>query len=449
MCPGYNNSTDEINKAAMLFCEGMNEKDIASILACNMDDVKSMLDKALHEKYFRYEPILSIDDFTKDMSDFLYNETLSKDISEVLRESIELCHIPVTVSMSPLDMFSKYQCSSPENEDNRKKYVRAETESLYIVGRRAAQELSQKLFDGQDHVIGVNYGVSVYSTVRFIAPLPSQVTNKLTIVSLFGDLDFHTQLEEDFPFIHKDKKLACNDIVAQFANRLGPNATAELLNAPVYIPQPFKADSTTFEDIHSFLTNHASYGRIFTASGQQSGVPLISSIDTLISGFGSADNYTVLQRFLGNWLDKEEFAKVMQYCENGDIVGDLGGHFITAHGKTNLSGDLPDFLESVNRRLVATKPKHFTEVAERHLQNKDKGAGVVGIAAGGRKARVLNALLAQRPCPISSLFIDSHCALALLKLIDKKRFDDLVKKNQGSIAFDSNTWSDGTKRLFS
>jgi DNA-binding transcriptional regulator LsrR (DeoR family) len=441
---------EEMQQVAGLYCEGVSIPDIASTLAHgNEAQVRRLLDSALRKKYFHYEPVLALNEMTPELSSFLNNEVLTQAIASALTATFALRHIHVHITRSPLGMFQYYHLDPQKNRREYEIYLDAETASLEIIGKRAALDLSRKLFNSKEHTIGLNYGASVLFTIKALSPLPTQVSKTITIVSLFGDLDFFDP-DGELPLMRKDISLACNDIVNLFASRLGPEARAELLNAPGFIPHSFSDDDDTFERIRQFLTTHASYVRIFGSqhhTGKKSSPPLIADIDTLITGFGSVDNYTATQRFLRSWLSESELDRVIEYSRSGEIVGDFGGHFVTSPQLASNNSDIQNFLQRINKRLIATNPHHFMTVANRHAKDPGSGAGVVGIAAGGRKARILHALLAQPNCPISSLYIDTHCALALLHLIDLKRYKALIKEHGHRIIIKSESWSEGTRSI--
>jgi hypothetical protein len=170
-------------------------------------------------------------------------------------------------------------------------------------------------------------------------------------------------------------------------------------------------------------------------------------MDTVITGVGSIDNYGSLTRFMPTWLDADESRKVLAYCRDGSIVGDLGGYLVPAPETSDKIEQVKTFLNAINRRLIAATVDDFKAVAERHAKNPQSGAGVVCIAAGARKARILNALLAEQSCPVSRLFIDSHCALALLHLLDPARYSALRSTHGKQLLTGGDGWSKATKAL--
>jgi hypothetical protein len=96
---------------------------------------------------------------------------------------------------------------------------------------------------------------------------------------------------------------------------------------------------------------------------------------------------------------------------------------------------------------LAAQPSDFIDVASRYQKTK-KGAGVIAVTVGARKAKILYTLLSWAPCPLSMLVIDSHCALALLNSIDPESFKDFVASQEGKrLVGGHKKWSDGTKTL--
>ncbi len=461
MAPETSEQHDRI-KAAGLYCQGMSIHDISTIMSgLDEERVREMLETALHDGIFRYDPVLTVKNMDEENREFLYNHTLINALSDALSDTLNIRGIPIHITHSPPEMFQHYTLDPLEDKDEYLKYLAAETQSLKTLGRSAARIVSAALADGEKHVVGVNYGASVMFTVDAVAPPAGRVPDEVTVVSLFGDLRFHpTQTENEM--INKERAIVCNELVIQLANRIGPRAKAELLNIPVFIPHAFTADDKSFHNIRHFLTSHESYVPIFgrmngDAEARSTDAPLsgetrhtdslISKMDTLITGFGSVDNYTVLQMFLSTWLTAEEFKTLISYAKEGRIVGDLGGHFITRPNDVDSDGELGKFLQSINKRLIATRPSDFTAVARFHAEKPHTGAGVVGIAAGARKAKILHALLSQTKRPISRLFIDSHCALALLNLLGAERLDNLVQAHGAAILGRIDKWSKGSRSL--
>jgi DNA-binding transcriptional regulator LsrR (DeoR family) len=448
----------ELQKVAALYCEGMKRESIAETLSRDENDIQRMIEYARQCGLFSEQPLLTLDTLSPEVQEFVYNETLTKKLKDALGEKIELGLAPITITPSPTSMFTTFHIDTTENSEPLAAYTKAEGDSLELVCRRAAQELMSFLLDDEPHIVGLNYGVIVRDTIKHIHPLPSQLSGaKLSVVSLFGDLEFHSPDQVIPPLRSLD--VNCNNMVSQLVQRMGGQAEAVPLNVPGFIPAQFAFSEQTFDAIQSLLTSHSSYRRIFGAPPTQDSAEtknlaaitkrpaeaMISHMDTIITGFGAADNYTVLSHYLNSWLDKEEIETLLEYCHAGKVVGDIGGHLISP-SEAKDDNDLINFLLRINRRTLAAQPSDFIHVASRHLKSR-KGAGVLGIAAGARKAKILSTLLSRSPCPISRLVIDTHCALALLDSIDPKEFKRFVSDEGKRFVETTENWSESTRKL--
>jgi len=448
----------DLQLVAALYCEGMTKQNIAYILSADDDYVQKMIEEAELRDYFTYEPKLTLDVLNPEVRELVYNEVLTDALCKTLKKKLEFSNIPVSITPSPVDMFTKYKIDAKVETEDFKDYTNAEWESVRIVGNRASQELSKILFDGEDHIIGLNWGTIVEETINNVSPLPSQISaNKIKVISLFGDLEFHSPKIDISLFTSVE--LNCNKLVNRLVQRLGGQAKAVQLNVPGFIPEQFSKNKDTFEAIKFFLTSHNSYKKIFgtppsksssqyqsvTVLTDRSSEAMISSVDTIITGFGSADNYTVLSEYLRSWLSSEEIKILFNYSRDEKIAGDIGGHLL-ASPLAKDDHELANFLKKLNRRILATQPNDFIDVASRHIKS-GKGAGVMGMAVGARKAKILYTLLSQNPCPISRLVIDSHCALALLHLIDPAEFKAFVRDRGGKLVEKHSCWSEETKKF--
>ena len=171
----------------------------------------------------------------------------------------------------------------------------------------------------------------------------------------------------------------------------------------------------------------------------------ITQMDTIITGFGSADTYTDLSHFLKFWLDEAEVRTLLRYCADAKVVGDIAGHLVpSADGEDD--DELKRFLRRINRRILGAQPSDFVDVASRHRKN-NIGAGVVGVTVGARKAKIIARLLSLSPCPISMLFIDVHCALALLAELSRAEFRRFVSGPGRRLLRDVGQWSADSRRL--
>ncbi|MCJ7813200.1 hypothetical protein MUP95_07800, partial [bacterium] len=418
-------SDEMLQKVAVLYCEGMKKQDIAKILFINENDVQKIIEGASQRGYFDYKPVLSANILNTEICQFVSNEVLIAALKNSLHKKFECILTPITITPSPLSMFTKFAMNPDESSEDFNNYLDAERSSVQIAASRAAEKLSRILFDGEDHVIGLNWGAVVGETIKRIHPLPSHLGDgHISVVSLFGDLDFFASEDDQEPL--GAKGMNCNNLVTQLVQRLGDRGEVVPLNVPGFIPAKFAKDKHTFDAIRTFMTNHSSYRRIFGGlppenpreSRKTEGISSypsqakISFIDTILTGLGVADSYTVFRNYHTSLLDTDEIQSLLKYCETNQVVGDIGGHLI----ESKEGGEIKEvirFLTKINRRLLAAQPSDFIDVASRHLKN-NKGAGVVVVTVGARKAKVLFTLLSWSPCPISMVITDTHCALALL-----------------------------------
>jgi hypothetical protein len=448
-----------LQKVTALLCEGFCKAEIASILSIPNTDVQRMIEQAELREYFSYGPTLKIDNLLPEVSDFVYSEKLTQALQENLKETFELSSIRVRITLSPKRMFTNYSVSAKPSSRGYKEYRDGEYVSLKTAAARASEELVSRLFDGEDHTIGVNWGISVKLTIDQMRPMPSRVGDaKISVISLFGDLDFHTPSDSQATRIGS-AYVNCNTHVQQLVMRLGGRGIAVPLNVPGFVPADFDQDRETFASIRRFLGSHSSYRRIFgelpgddpvkprryNGIIDQESDAEITRVDSIITGFGSADAYTDLYYFLNSWLDKEEIKKLLDYCGEGKVVGDIAGHLVSSLDGEDDS-ELKLFLDGINRRILAVKPSDFVDVASRHSKSK-KGAGVVGVTTGARKAKIVARLVSRSPRPISALFIDTHCALALLAELNRSQFRQFVLGPGRRLLSEVRKWSADTRRL--
>jgi len=447
----------QLQKAAALYCEGLTTAEISEIMSVATSEVQRMIEHAEQSGLLEYRPRLLLDRLLPEVTEFVYDEMLTQTLHSILKESQELSLIKLHISRSPSSMFTGYSESAAEQSEEHRKYRKAEFISLRACAARASDELCSRLFDGNDHSIGVNWGISVKLTIDNMRPLPSQLSEaQLSVISLFGDLDFHPHDSADRV---GSQHVNCNTHVQQLAQRLGGRAEQVPLNVPGFIPAEFAHERQTFNGIRKFLGSHASYRKIFgELPGDDSTKPRkyngiidvvsdarITKMDTIITGFGSADTYTDAFHFLKFWLDDDAIAKLLRYCAAEKVAGDIAGHLVpSATGEED--DDLMRFLGTTNQRLLAAQPSDFVDVASRHRKN-DVGAGVVGVTVGARKAKIVATLLSWVPCPISTLFVDTHCALALLAELSGTEFRKYMRGPGRRLLRDVNDWSADTRRL--
>ncbi|WP_300450039.1 hypothetical protein [Accumulibacter sp.] len=449
----------ELQKAAAFYCEGLTIQEISEIVSQPLSEVQRMIQHAEQSGYFEYRPQLFPNRILPEVGAYIKDEVLTAALRRVLNESLELRLITLHIARSPASMFRLYEIEADESSVAHKKYREAELVSLKLCGSKAADHLCSKLFDDRDHTIGVNWGNAVKLTIDQIRPMPSTLRDGLlSVISLFGDLDFHPQqpLTGQKTFNHVN----CNRHVQQLAMRLGSRSEAVSLSVPGFIPSHFAEDGATLEAIRSFLGSHASYQRIFgDLPGNDPVRPRayngiidvdsdahITKMDTIITGFGSADTYTDAFHYLSFWLSEEESQILRSHCREGRVVGDIAGHLVPS-----IKGEKDDvlmrFLRRINSRILAAQPSDFVDVACRHRKN-GLGAGVVGVTVGARKAKILARLLSKSPAPVSALFIDTHLALSLLADLSPTEFGTYLRGAEGRLLVeDAKEWSAGTQTL--
>jgi hypothetical protein len=368
----------------------------------------------------------------------------------------------VQVLRSPPAMFTTYGAARGKRGESNRTYKSSEAQSADRVCRRAGHEIAKWLFDGENHVVGLNWGPTVHRVIDHLHPLPSEVGDaRIAVVSLFGDLELRREAKPTRSSDAVDMELVSNNNahVEQMVRRLGGQGDAIFLNVPGFVPAEYAKDEKLFERIVSLLTSHASYQRIFGSEPWQedpdaaratTGISSTESeselrrVDTIITSFGAADAYTAMLQYMPSWLSDEEAERLWELLELNLIVGDLGGHLVASE-KGSGEAEVLNFIKHVNKRLLGARPTDFGHVAGVHRQTQ-KGCGVVGIACGARKAGILHALLSRDPCPISRLFLDSHCALALLYLLNPTAGEEFVN-GHASYVPSRTEWSPDTRAL--
>lgn len=469
-------------RVASLFCQEIGSREIGRILQIEESEILEILDLAEEEGIFDYRPIFR--QIPKDalIFDFVQSQFETLNLRNRFYDVLEGLNTVFAITPSPSEMFETYHVNAKKYTSKWYKYRSAERLSIARVARLASEILTPALLDGDEHTVGVNWGAVVKAVIDRIVPRPMDLIDTdhtLTWVALFGDLNFHTTPQphdrrEDAEADDWDPTLLnSNDHVSEIAKRFGKRGRAVRLAVPGIVPARVAAyDEEVFRDVCDWLTGHSSYKRIFgqpppndpsepRAIGRQQEGAIeteIERMDTIITGLGGADDYTELSRYLDGWLcDPEtenpcvvkafgdEIQKLRRFCEEKRIVGDIGGHLVPAHSHRE-DGEVLQFLSNVNRRLLAARPTDFADVARRHRRSK-KGAGVVAIAVGARKARILHSVLSMEDCPISHLVIDTHCALALLNELGVKHLRHYLVDEGDQIRQSYERWSDSTKKL--
>ena len=449
-----------LQKVAALHCEGIPSTEIAGMLSLSHGEVRRMIERAEQSGYFLYSPQLNVSALSSEAIEFIQNGSLSHALCSALADIPELSFISIDVTPSPAAMFARFCLNAAEGTSEYSEYRTAEYMSLNAVATHVAARFSKGLFDGRDHVIGVNWGVGVKRVIDHIRPpAKHQAPGNLAVISLFGDMEFYPQ--DPSAQSVGSEHVNCNDHVWELASRLAPYAQAVPLNAPCFVPAGFAKDQNTFNAIREFLGSHSSYRRIFgelpgddpIRPRKYNGIidfasdVKITQMDSILTGVGSADAYTQMSAFLKFWLDASELKTLRNYCMQELVVGDLGCHLICSP-EAEENDELKRFLRQINRRILGAQPSDFVDVASRHRKT-GIGVGVVTMAIGARKAKILARLLTlpNSPCPISALVVDTHCALALLKELNVREYRSFMSGPGTRFFAETDTWSPDTRTL--
>ena len=393
----------------------------------------------------------------------------TKNIRAKLIDLPEANGVDFIVVPSRKEMFTSYVRDEvpTDNEalmdykSRKESYVSAEAETIMTVSATAAHFVAEGIFNGREHVVGVNWGYVVFwiaDHLRKLQPIERSMGQGglLTWVSLYGEIEFpiYYAIDDKAP---ERRTVSSNANVTYLEGHIG-NSIAERLTVPSFLPAQF-VSNPQHRQIRVWLTGHRTYRAIYgsgpppespndprtTSSGDRANA-LLHKLDTIITGLGGADNYTDLSNFLSGWLTPEELRNLKELRSAGKIAGDLGGHiFPTTLG--NEDEDVRSFLSKINSRLLAARPADFALVSHRHRVEPDSGAGVVATVAGARKAQIVKALLDSADVsPVNTVVLDVHCALALLNLIDETKFAEFRADNPDY--FENNEeWSPATTAL--
>jgi DNA-binding transcriptional regulator LsrR (DeoR family) len=270
-------------------------------------------------------------------------------------------------------------------------------ENVERVGLYAADRLCRELVD-TSHVVGMNWGWSVRQCVTNLHPL--QPNPDIRFVPIVGNLS----LDERDP--HYEEAVECS------SNRLSQIAASAFgsphiirLNTPAYIPRRFHEDMHGLRFIRDFIESDVSYRRIF---GSQERDGLIHQMDTLVTGLTSLDVQT-LPIYRPGLITEDD----LQALEKAGVVGDLALHLLEE--KETSSDDIVNkdesLVQELNDLIVGASPLDFIRVAEKARETDSKGPGVIVVAVGPMKARIL--ITAIRLGAVNELITDLETAIAM------------------------------------
>jgi DNA-binding transcriptional regulator LsrR (DeoR family) len=272
-------------------------------------------------------------------------------------------------------------------------------ENVERVGLYAARRLSEALVDGQ-HVVGINWGWSVRQCVMNLHP--SRANPDLRFIPLVGNLS----LDENDPHFEEAIECSSNRLAQAAASAFGATRSPRL-STPAYIPRRFHADPAGLRAIRDFIEGDVSYKRIFGAPDEPG---LMNHVDTLVTGLTSLDVQT-LPTYRPGLITPED----LPVLERAGVVGDLALHMIVAEddsaAQAQSTAEDRGLVESINDLIVGASPKDFIRVAERARRGESQGLGVVVLASGPWKARILTTAIRLRA--VNELITDLETALAI------------------------------------
>jgi DNA-binding transcriptional regulator LsrR (DeoR family) len=273
------------------------------------------------------------------------------------------------------------------------------------IGLFAARRLCQTLGEGA-HVVGVNWGWSVRQCVMNLRP--SSTNADLRFVPLIGNLS----LDETDPHYEEAIECSSNRLAQAAASAFGA-PRAPRLSTPAYIPRRFHADLQGLRAIRDFIESDVSYRRIFGGTDEQ-GKPQagwIDQVDTLVTGLTSLDVQT-LPIYRPNLITPDD----LPVLQEAGVVGDLALHMVAEPRERD--GRAPhstenSLVDSINDLIVGASPRDFIRVAERARARESTGPGVVVLASGPWKARILTIAIRMRA--VNELITDLETAHAIAR----------------------------------
>jgi DNA-binding transcriptional regulator LsrR (DeoR family) len=281
-------------------------------------------------------------------------------------------------------------------------------ENVERIGRFAAVRLGDWLSEGE-HVVGVNWGWSVRHCVASLRP--PKPNPDLRFVPLVGNLS----LDESDPYFEETIECSSNRL-AQIAAAAFGAPRSPRLNTPAYIPRRFHGDPTGLRAIRDFIEGDVSYRRVFGGKKERNkrDPGMIAQMDTLISGLSSLDVST-LPIYRPDLITEQDIGSL----QRSGVVGDLGLHLVVDpdHVGEGDGAAGAKLVDEINNLIVGASPEEFVRVADR-ARNGNGGLGVVVLASGAWKARIL--LAAIRMGAVNELITDLETAIAMGKLLGVK-----------------------------
>lgn len=375
-------------------------KSIAELLGKSPATITRRLDEVRQAGWLRDRPeFLPPDDIWQQ----LQGRMTCTDVEAALREHFGPDLLQrITVLPSPVRSEAETARSARETRP----------ENVERIGLFAARRLEAAL-DVGPHVVGVNWGWTVRQCVANLRP--PKPNPALRFVPLVGNLS----LDENDP--HFEEAIECS------SNRLAQMAAAAFgaprpprLGTPAYIPRRFHQDPQGLRAIRDFIESDVSYRRIF-GGPDEDGRPqpgLIEQVDTLVTGLTSLDVQT-LPIYRPGLITPAD----LPVLQRAGVEGDLALHLLVSPNEQppDARGNGPfhrsaerELVAGINDLIVGASPEDFIRVADRARRAsspQSAGLGVVVLAAGAWKARIL--ITAIRLRAVNELITDLETAVAI------------------------------------
>jgi hypothetical protein len=161
--------------------------------------------------------------------------------------------------------------------------------------------------------------------------------------------------------------------------------------------------------IRDFIESDVSYRRIFGGKDDSGIVQpgLIEHVDTLVTGLSSIDVQT-LPIYRPGLITPED----LPVLEAAGVVGDLALHLVVDPSEIAAPPEAAvRLVENINDLIVGASPADFLRVAENSRAGNSNGLGVIVVAAGTWKSRILSTAI--RSGAVNELITDLDTALAI------------------------------------
>lgn len=248
-----------------------------------------------------------------------------------------------------------------------------------------------------NHILGVNWGSTSFAVANALAP--PKLNHNLTCVPVFGNLGLPSGRRA------RERSLSyeSSGVAYLIAQKFGAPEPVPL-SFQAFIPPQFAGKDPDEKIIMRYIENDSSYQEIFDKEG------LINKIDTLVTSIGSLDTDSAWFRFeeFHNMNPDPEFRKLKQ----AGVVGDIGQHFVTEKG---FVPNPPKSIADINKRVIGLQLKeHLVGLVERHRKEPQKGAGLMIVTVGKKKAQITIAAIRTG---VNHLIIDEDLAKEVLRLL--------------------------------